>query len=202
MGVPYSGPRLIVGTLLAAAALVSAERSARAAVCAAGNSICTIGAAFEIRAGCVNDFATRPVTLTGTLASEVPGQGFTIRAPFLTLDGGDLLATGASGSKGGAIALEATGPLILRTHDRRGRRFQRRVPRPARPFEQPSLNGLLRGPRRASIAGTGVPAGCIAGTGVPAGCTHLLMWGQRVGRLPHFGRSYQSGTTEGQANGE
>jgi hypothetical protein len=191
MRVPYSGPGLIVGTLLAAAALVSAERSARAAVCAAGNSICTIGATFEIRAGCVNDFATRPVTLTGTLASEVPGQGFTIRAPFLTLDGGDLLATGASGSKGGAIALEATGPLILRTHDRR-RRFQRRVPRPARPFEQPSLNGLLRGPRRASIAGTGVPAGC----------THLLMCGQRVGRLPHFGRSHQSGTTEGQANGE
>jgi hypothetical protein len=119
MRVPYSGPGLIVSTLLAAAALVSAERSARAAVCAAsdicpaGNSSCTIGATLEIRAGCVLDFDTRPVTLTGTLRSEVPGQGFTIRAASLTLDGGDLLATGASGSKGGAIGVEVAGSFRM-----------------------------------------------------------------------------------------
>src|SRR5262245_22808954 len=113
------GPRLIVGPLLAAAALVSAERPARAAVCAAseicapGNSSCTIGATFDVRAGCVLDFAPRPVTLTGTLRSETPGQGFTIRAPSLTLDGGDLLATGAGGSKGGIIVVEVVGPFRM-----------------------------------------------------------------------------------------
>src|SRR5262245_1153348 len=113
------GRRFIVAPLLATAALVSAERPAAAAVCAAselcaaGNSSCTIGATFEVRAGCVLDFAARPVMLTGTLRSEVPGQGFTIRAPSLTLDGGDLLATGASGSKGGAIVVEVAGPFRM-----------------------------------------------------------------------------------------
>src|SRR5262249_28445780 len=119
MRIPRRDPRFIVGTLLAAAALVSAERSASAAVCAAtdicaaGNSSCTIGATVEIRAGCVLDFGTRPVTLTGTLRSEAPGQAFTIRAPSLTLDGGDLLATGASGSKGGLIVVEVAGPFRM-----------------------------------------------------------------------------------------
>src|SRR5262245_40187441 len=117
MRIPRRVPRFIVGTLLAA--LVSAERSARAAVCAANdicvaaNSSCTIGATFEIRAGCVLDFGTRPVTLTGILRSETPGQGFTIRAASLTLDGGDLLATGASGSKGGAIVVAVAGPFRM-----------------------------------------------------------------------------------------
>src|SRR5262245_19852321 len=113
------GPRLIVAPLLAAAALVNAGRPAAAAVCAAseicaaGNSSCTIGATVEVRAGCVLDFAARPAVLTGTLRSEVPGQGFTIRAPSLTLDGGDLLATGAGGSKGGAIVVEVAGPFRM-----------------------------------------------------------------------------------------
>jgi cysteine-rich repeat protein len=119
MGTRRSYPTPIVGLLLAAAAIVSAGPPARAAVCAATeicaaeNSTCTIGTAFEIRAGCVLDFATRPVTLIGTLRSELPGQGFTIRAPALTLDGGDLLATGGSGGNGGAIVVEIPGPFRM-----------------------------------------------------------------------------------------
>jgi cysteine-rich repeat protein len=122
------GRRLTV-TLLALLGLVasSRDRAWAAPVCTAGQlctpacASCTIGGTWDVGSGCVLNFGTCSVTVTGTLRAAEAGGGFTLDAGNLTLHGGKLLATNGTGGTGGSLIVNApagtfrmdgSGPLV------------------------------------------------------------------------------------------
>jgi len=104
-----------IGCVAIVASLLWVPSAARAAVCQAtqicpaANASCTISGTFDVQDGCTLDFGTRPVTLSGTLRSELPSKSFTVLAPSLTIDRGVMKATGGVGQNGGTIAVAVTG---------------------------------------------------------------------------------------------
>ena len=106
-------------TCLVLLASVLASRAAAASVCTAGDvcaataNPCAIAGTKDVGDGCVLDFGSRAVALTGTLQSATPGGSFTVRAGSLTLQGGRIRSIGPAGAAGGDVAVEVAGALVL-----------------------------------------------------------------------------------------
>ena len=96
-----------------------ASRSAAAAVCAAADvcaataNPCTIAGTKDVGEGCVLDFGTRDVVVSGALQSAAPGGSYTVRAGTLTLSAGRIRSTGPTGAAGGNVTVEVAGALVL-----------------------------------------------------------------------------------------
>ena len=106
-------------TCLVVFASVLASRAETAAVCTASAVCsttadpCAIGGTKDVGNGCVLDFGTRAVVLSGTLQSATTGGSFTVRAGSLTLSAGKIRSVGPTGTAGGSVTVEVAGPLVL-----------------------------------------------------------------------------------------
>ncbi len=111
-----------MGSLAFSLLLTFGAGSAQAAVICSASSFscpasgtCTIGGAPTIGNGCLLDFGSRAVQVTGAITAATIGGSFEIRAGSLKLANGKLRSVGDAVTPGGDIEVSVTGAFIMET---------------------------------------------------------------------------------------